>query len=266
MYAHRTFPALIAFAVAIASLLGGCADASSSSRTGEEEDAPPLRVLYLTGGGWHDYDAQKALLPAGLDARIDRIDWTIVHEGQGAPDHKLSVLQEEGWAEEYDVIVHNHAFGRLEDADFVADVVEQHRGTPAVVIHAANHSFRYSDPADPWFSFLGQQSMRHEGQRPLQIENLAPTHPIMQDLPAEWETPVDDELYVVEDVWGDITPLARAYGEETDTHHVVAWTHEIQDTRVFSTTLGHNNGMYEHPAFLDLIANGLRWAVGDLDA
>lgn len=225
-----------------------------------------LRVLYLTGGGWHDYETQEELLPAGLDARIDGVDWTIVHEGEGAPDHKLSVLQEEGWAEDYDVVVHNHGFGRLEDAEFVEHVVEQHTGTPAVVIHAANHSFRYSEPADPWFAFLGQQSMRHEDQRPLQVENVAPEHAITNDFPARWETPVDDELYVIEEVWGDITPLARAYGEETDEHHVVAWTHEAQEgTRVFSTTLGHNNGMYEQPEFLDMIANGLLWATGELD-
>lgn len=261
MYVHRAVFTLVALVTAF--LFGACADTRSSDA--EEQAAPDLRVLYLTGGGWHDYETQEELLLAGLDARIDGIDWTIVHEGAEAPDHKLSVLQEEGWAEGYDVIVHNYGFGRLEDAEFVEHVVEQHIGTPAVVIHAANHSFRYSEPADPWFSFLGQQSMWHEDQRPLRVENVAPEHPIMSGFPAEWETPVDDELYVIEDVWGDITPLARAYGEETEAHHVVAWTHEVQGTRVFSTTLGHNNGLYEQPEFLDMIANGLLWATGELD-
>jgi type 1 glutamine amidotransferase len=83
----------------------------------------------------------------------------------------------------------------------------------------------------------------------------------MESFPAQWETPVEDELYVVEKVWGDITPLARAYGEETDAYHPVVWTNELQGTRVFSTTLGHHNEMYEQPAFLEMIAEGLLWAI-----
>lgn len=228
------------------------------------EEQPPIRALLITGGGWHDYEAQERLLTGGLSKRLgDRIKWTIVHEGDGEPDYHVSILQEENWADGYDVVVHNTGFGRVTDPDYVAQFVENHYGTPAVIIHAAVHSYRYAGPADPWFEFMGLQSMSHESQREFEVENVAPETPIMTGLPQRWQTP-RDEVYIIEKIWGDITPLARAYGEETEKFHTVVWTHEIDHTRIFATSLGHNNEMFEQDEFLDMIANGMLWAVGRL--
>ncbi|MEX0769114.1 MAG: ThuA domain-containing protein [Balneolaceae bacterium] len=222
---------------------------------------PPIQALLITGGGWHDYEVQEELLTEGIAERLGgNIEWTIVHEGDKEPDYHVSVMQEENWTEGYDVVVHNTGFGRVSDPDFVAHFVEHHKGTPAVIIHASVHSYRYAEPADPWFEFMGFQSMSHESQRSFEVENLAPDHPIMQDIPKLWQTPMD-EVYIVEKIWGDITPLARAYGKETEAYHTVTWTHELNDTRVFATTLGHNNEMFEREEFLDMVSNGLLWSV-----
>jgi type 1 glutamine amidotransferase len=221
-----------------------------------------VKALYITGGGWHDYETQEELFINGMNERLgDEFEWTIVHEGDKQPDHQVSIMQEENWTEGYDLVVHNTGFGRVNDADFVKSFVEDHYGTPAVLIHSAVQSYRYSEPATPWFEFMGQQSMWHEVQRGFEVENVATDHPIMQDFPETWQNP-DDELYVVEEVWGDITPLARAYGVETEEYHTVTWTHEIDDTRIFATTLGHTNQVFETDIFLDTLANGIRWAAG----
>lgn len=224
-----------------------------------------IKALLITGGGWHDYETQEQLLIEGMDERLGEIiEWTIVHEGDGEPDYHISVLQEENWAEEYDLIIHNTGFGRVTDADFVKQFVEYHRGTPAVLIHSSIHSYRYAEPADPWFEFTGLQSMWHEDQREFEVENIAPDHPIMRSFPQTWLNPTD-ELYVVEKIWGDITPLARAYGQETEAYHTVTWTHEIDDARIFATTLGHSNETFKTQVFLDTIANGILWASGKFD-
>jgi len=222
----------------------------------------PVRALLITGGGWHDYVTQERLLIDGINERMGErvIEWTIIHEGDTQPDHHVSVLQQPNWTEGYDIIVHNTGFGRVTDPGYVAHLVEHHKGTPALLIHAAVHSYRYAEPADPWFGFTGVQSMWHEGQRPSEVENIAPEHPIMQGSPEKWITP-DDEIYVVEELWGEITPLARAWGEETGEYHPVAWTHENEGVKVFATTLGHNNEIFEREEFLNMIANGFIWAV-----
>ena len=47
---------------------------------------------------------------------------------------------------------------------------------------------------------------------------------------------------------------------------VVAWTHEYgpKKTRVFSTTVGHNNDTVSDVRYLDLVARGLLWSCGRL--
>lgn len=227
-------------------------------------DQSPIRALLITGGGWHDYQTQEKLLTEGINDRLkDKIEWTIVHEGDEKPDHQVSVLKKNHGVDDYDVVVHNTGFGRVEDADFVEHLVNQHEGTPAVLIHATIHSYRFAEPADPWFEFMGLQSMEHESQREFEVVNEVPEHPIMEDFPEVWNSP-KDEVYIIKKIWGDITPLARAYGKETEKYHTVVWTHEINDIRVFGTTLGHNNETFEKEEYLDMVAKGILWAADRL--
>jgi type 1 glutamine amidotransferase len=220
-----------------------------------------IKALLITGGGWHDYETQKKLLIDGINDQVDvEIEWTVVHEGDGNPDYHASILEEKNWAEDYDVIIHNTGFGRVTDSEFVAKFVKHHYGTPAVLIHASIHSYRYAESADPWFEFMGYQSMWHEDQREFKVENIATDHPIMNDVSESWMSP-PDEIYVTEKVWGEITPLLRAYGEQSDDYQTVSWTHEINNTRVFATSLGHNNETFEQEEFIKLVSNGLLWTV-----
>ena len=82
------------------------------------------------------------------------------------------------------------------------------------------------------------------------------------------ERGIDAAIAELED---DAKPLARGKqgpGDkpgENDT--VVVWKHEYgpKKTRVFSTTLGHNNETVADARYLDLITRGLLWSVGKLD-
>jgi len=151
----------------------------------------------------------------------------------------------------------------VRDPDFVAQFVSQHKGTPAVLIHAAIQSYRYAEPADPWFAFMGYQSMLSEDERQLEIENTAPEHPIMKNIPESFSIP-GEEVYISEKIWDDITLLAQAYGEETQERQPVTWTHATDSVRVFATTLGHQNKTFEKEEFLTMVANGILWAAGRL--
>lgn len=252
--------------VACLALLAACSTAppvTTSSASSKPPSTQGPSILLVTGGGWHDYPAQETLLLEGLNQRLPGIVWTVVHEGEGQPDHLTSLLQEENWAADFDLVIHNTGFGRVTDADFVEQMVANHQGTPAVLIHSAVHSYRYAEPSTAWFEFSGVQSMWHETEREFQVNTLRPEHPIMEGFPVEWYTPVTEELYVVEKIWGDITPLAEAHGVETGLEHTVVWTHEAEGVRVFATTLGHNSAMFEQAEYLDLVARGVRWALSE---
>jgi len=53
---------------------------------------------------------------------------------------------------------------------------------------------------------------------------------------------------------------------EKTVEYVVTWVNNYQNkTRVFSTTIGHNNETVADPRYLDLVIHGLLWACGKLD-
>ncbi|MCZ6793235.1 MAG: ThuA domain-containing protein [Planctomycetota bacterium] len=235
---------------------------------GKELDAQPIRALLVTGGCCHDYDNQKTIITEGISARA-RVEWTIVHEGgsrsENVRDHKLGVFENQEWADEYDVVVHNTCFGGLRDEDFVGAFVNAHRekGVGAVVLHCGLHSYRNLE-GKTWHNFLGIASKRHEKGAPVPVENARPDHPIMATFPESWTT-AKDELYVVHETWPGVVPLGLAWGTETKIHHPVIWVNRSGQARVFGTSLGHSNETMGNPIYLDLIARGLLWAVGKLD-
>ena len=53
-------------------------------------------------------------------------------------------------------------------------------------------------------------------------------------------------------------------GSTKENEYVVAWANDYKGTRVFSTTIGHNNATVDDPRYLDLVARGVLWAAGKL--
>jgi uncharacterized protein len=112
---------------------------------------------------------------------------------------------------------------------------------------------------------MGITSRRHESNRPREIKNLAPEHPIMRDFGETW-TPATVELYTIEHVGDDVTVLADCYGEGTGKRQVTYWTHRYGKAPVFGTTIGHDNRAVSASVYLDTLARGVLWATGKLDA
>ena len=60
-------------------------------------------------------------------------------------------------------------------------------------------------------------------------------------------------------------PVKQRDGSAKEVEHVVAWANEYGSTRVFSTTIGHNNETVADARYLDLVTRGLLWACGRLE-
>src|SRR5687767_7622923 len=78
----------------------------------------PIRALLIAGGCCHDYTQQKKLLTEGISARANVV-WSVVHEGDGTTDHRMSIYNDPDWAKNFDVIVHDECFSDVKDAEFV---------------------------------------------------------------------------------------------------------------------------------------------------
>ena len=223
----------------------------------------PIRALYVTGGGFHDFATQETILPPAIAQRV-RIDWTIDHSAGKATDVLIERHKDTAWTKAFDVVVYNMSFSHVVDADWIERLAGAHRdsGVPAVILHGAVHSYRRSE-SRAWGELMGAFSMRHDRQRPLTIEVVEPDHPIMRGFPRKWQT-IDEELYEIERVWPGMTPLAEAHSVESQKRHPVIWTNTHGKARVFVTTLGHNNEMIANPVYIDLVTRGLLWTLRQL--
>ena len=100
---------------------------------------------------------------------------------------------------------------------------------------------------------------------PYDVEVLDAKHPIMAKFPAPWRTP-QGELYEILEVFPTATPLAQAFGQESQKQQVTVWTNNFQGVRVFGTTIGHHNETMQTDTYLDMLARGLLWSANKLDA
>lgn len=226
----------------------------------------PIRALYITGGGFHDFVAQEKIIPPGLSERVPfPIEWTIDHTAGTSTDTLIPRHANTVWADEFDVVVYNMSFSYVVDPEWIDRIAHTHRdrGIPAVILHGATHSYRRST-TDSWKQLMGASSMRHDAQREFTIERVAPDHPIVHDLPTGWGPGVD-ELYNIDHTWPSMTPLLQAWSVENEEHYPVAWTNVYGKARVFVTTMGHHNETMADPAYLDLVARGLLWTLGRLE-
>ena len=241
----------------------------------QAQDPKPLKILLITGGCCHDYAAQKDILKAGIEKRLHAtVDQ--VHTDDKSTKPPLAIYGNPDYAKGYDLVIHDECAAAISDEAVIAGVLSPHRhGIPGVNLHCAMHCYRIGNAGEPavagtphgwWFEYLGLQSSGHGPQQPIEITHLDKANPISQGQP-NWTT-VNEELYNNIQVFDSATPIARGKqsyaakdGTPKESDYVVAWTNLYQNkTRVFSTTIGHNNTTVQDDRYLDLVSRGIVWA------
>ena len=247
----------------------------------------PLRILVVAGGCCHDYATQKEVLKKGIEARVNAVV-EVAYDPTKSTKPLFELFKSPDWGKNFDVVVHDECAADITDQTYVANIVNAHRnGLPAVNLHCAMHSYRWGNFKEPvksgsdnasWYEMLGIQSTGHGPQLPIAITFTDKENPIVKGL-ADWTT-INEELYnnvqvltgkglangtqkvpEKKDKKGKVTPA-----QEVTT--IVVWTNEFgpKKTRIFSTTIGHNNATVEDARYLDLVTRGLLWSVGKLEA
>ena len=247
----------------------------------------PLRVLVVAGGCCHDYATQKEVLKKGIEARVNATV-EVAYDPTKSTKPLFELFKSPDWGKNFDVVVHDECAADITDQAYVANIVNAHKnGLPAVNLHCAMHSYRWGNFKEPvkagadnasWYEMLGLQSTGHGPQQPIAITFTDKSHPITTGL-ADWTT-INEELYnnvqvlgaktlatglqkvpEKKDKKGKVTPASEA-------NAIVAWTNEFgpKKTRIFSTTIGHNNATVEDARYLDLVARAVLWSAGKLEA
>ncbi len=251
--------------------------------------ADPLKVLLITGGCCHDYAKQKDILTEGLQARA-HIVVAQIHTDDKSTKPPLPIYGNPDYAKGYDLVIHDECSAGITDLAVIDGVLKPHRdGIPGVNLHCAMHSYRFGEYQKPvpagaenahWYEYLGLQSAAHGPQEPIALTFTDKASPITKGM-ADWTT-IKEELYNNISVLGG-KELAK--GKQTqpvkskgpdgkdavtgskEVETIVAWTNEYGEkkTKVFSTTIGHNNETVNDPRYLDLVTRGVLWATGHLN-
>lgn len=225
----------------------------------------PLRALLVCGGCCHDYAKQSVILRDGIQARANVQVDVIRSEDMGTAPW-FAMYENKDWAKRYDVVIHDECAAAITEVPYVQNIVDAHKnGLPGVNLHCAMHCYRTGTAL--WFEYLGLQSSGHGPQKPIAIDFTAASHPITEGM-ANWTT-IGEELYNNLKVFDTAKPLAlgtQDQGEGKMATSVVAWTNDYHGTRVFSTTLGHNNQTVGDERYLNLVVRGLLWSCDKLNA
>lgn len=236
--------------------------------------AEPIKALLVIGGCCHDYDKQKDLITKGISGKVN-VTWTIAYDADKSTKHLNPIYDKKDWYKGFDVVVHNECSADVKEIGVIERILKPHQeGLPGIVLHCGMHSYRSEGfpKATPWFEFTGLATTGHGPQLPIDI-SYSGEHPIIKGL-SNWKT-INEELYNNSNgkLLETAKPLAMGKqvvkqkdGTEKTMETVVAWTNEYnKKTRVFSTTIGHNNDTVSDDKYLTLISNGLLWSVDKLN-
>jgi hypothetical protein len=227
---------------------------TAKSDTAKSDTAKPLKVLYITGGGYHDYEKLTPLLTGGMKkhANVEFDDkWG------------LDALRDKKLGEGYDAIVYNICYGQDNDLPLIENAIRVTReGKPTVLVHCSMHCFQASDA---WTECCGMRTRVHDPYRAFGTEKVKADHPAIKQFPDDWKTP-GDELYQTINLPETSTSLLQssrldAKGKKS----TVCWVHKHGKANVFATTLGHDMKTCEQDAYHSLLAHGLLWTCGKLD-
>jgi uncharacterized protein len=137
-----------------------------------------------------------------------------------------------------------------------------------MAIHSATDSC-YGWPE--FGAIVGARFDGHPWTQTIALDVADHDHPATRHLGAEWTW--HDEVYQFRDLRNDARVLLRVRDGELDLSargakqpefgFPLSWCFGEGEGRVFSTSLGHFPGAWESPTYLQHLAGGLAWALGE---
>lgn len=226
------------------------------------ETPPPLQGLLVTGGCSHDYVSRAAILTTGIRERLSRrVEWKVQRQGEGESDVRIPLFESSQWALGYDFVVHDYCFPRVKDPAYIERIIAPHEaGLPAVLLHGSLISFQ--TPDERWARFAGATIRSHDREAAVRVEPVEGASDFLGSFKA-WPIP-REELYRVEREAPSIRVLTRGFSGSGESFPTT-WTNRVGpgNARVFATTLGNATSTLRDPRYLDLVARGLIWSLGE---
>ena len=127
------------------------------------ETKAPLKALFVTGGGYHDYKKLAPFLTSNL-AQIVNVTFDV--------KFGLEALRDPKFADNYDAVVYDMCDDEAPDEVLENALQATRKGKPAVLIHCAVHAFRRSPKIREWETCCGMRSKVHDPFGPFTVTKL----------------------------------------------------------------------------------------------
>ncbi|MBI1841246.1 MAG: ThuA domain-containing protein [Verrucomicrobia bacterium] len=160
----------------------------------------------------------------------------------------------------YDGVVFANTTGDLPLPDNQAFVDWLRSGKAFIGTHSASDTFH---GFHPYVEALGAEFLTHGAQATVECLNQDPKHPACAHLEKSWK--IHDEIYIMKSferprVHG-LLSLNKHPNENTPGDYPIAWCREVGKGRIFYTSLGHREDVWENPVYQKHLLGGIRWAL-----
>jgi uncharacterized protein len=255
----------------VACLLGLLCAFSVSTRA----DTPKkLLVVTVTKGFRHSSipTAEKVLGELGSKSGVFTVDYV-------RNDQEMAEKMTAESLKKYDGVIFANTTGDLPLPDKQAFLNWIKSGKAFIGMHSATDTFRGHNPLDPYVEMIGGEFKHHGAQAEVECINQDPRHPACAALGPNFK--LKDEIYLLNGfergrVHGLLT-LDKHPNEKTPGDYPIAWCKMYGQGRVFYTSLGHREDVWdsdtpenfkrENPrevsdAYQKHILGGIKWALG----
>ena len=215
--------------------------------------------------------AQKVIASLGESSGTYEVDLAAVPRSDqpDSPAYKDEVratLERQlapGALKQYQGIVFANTTGDLPLPDPQAFIQWIRDGGAFIGVHSASdtlHGFR------PYIEMLGGEFDYHREQVSVDTINRDASHPATRHLGPTWNLDgKKEEIYVFKNFQAagvhELISLDRHPNTGEPGHHPISWCREYGKGRVFYTELGHNEYVWEMPAFQRHLLGGIAWAL-----
>ncbi len=234
-----------------------------------------LLVVTVTKGFRHTSipTAEKVLGQLGEKSGVFTVDYV-------RNDQEMAEKMTPASLKQYDGVIFANTTGDLPLPDKQAFLDWIKSGKAFIGMHSATDTFRGHQPLDLYVEMIGGEFKHHGAQVEVECINQDPKHPACRDLSPTFN--LKDEIYLLNgfersQVHG-LLALDKHPNEKTPGDYPIAWCKMYGKGRVFYTSLGHREDVWD-PEWADKdgkrensravgetyqkhILGGIQWALG----
>jgi uncharacterized protein len=224
----------------------------------------PKRVLVVTATQGFRHSsipvAEKVLAQLGDKSHAFTVDYV-----RGGKDGKDEADVKEKMSAEalkkYDAVIFANTTGDLAIPDKDAFIEWIKAGKAFIGMHSASDTFH---GYKPYIDMIGAEFLTHGAQVCVDCINQDRRNPATRHLRGIWT--IFDEIYIMknfdrQNVHGLLT-LDKHPNTGVPGDYPVAWTKTVGQGKLFYTSLGHREDVWENPVYQKHILEGIRWAMG----